>query len=491
MQGVSNYYSALVVKDRPYMSNWMDDTNHLRTFLGDIQPQKMDNMINTLFTSRQDMSTAFLSDLESKAATTMMLTGTSDAWSWKFKKPMVPAQTVENMEIGNATPGVNKGAFKLKLDRDWFTYGDVISPDRFSGKAVRVVPDGIYPESGGVVYIVQLVTDSKTDFFPAMYLDEGVQYEYLYSIYGEYNDQGTKVIHGGEIELVNALAGELRTETAITDWADALTITVSSVIVSDKGEPLEVKDSRWFKRSEMAAWSKHRRQKENYLVFGAPGSNLQGPSAYDVKSGMGMWHMMHLGNVEYYNTLTMTRLEESIGAMYYGRVPMEQRSVVLYTGEAGFILFSRAVELKLNGLGGLIPLDKFITGSGMSMGFGYQFRSYQMPNGGTITLKHMKLLDSYTTKHERGAGRFSKMSATFIGLDMSHDASENVKIVKRSTRPDDYWGYVAGTASPYGPVKGGLTSNKRAGYEMWIQSRIGLHIEDITKTFMLKPTFEF
>lgn len=487
----SNYYSGLVIKERPYMSNWMDDTNHLRQFLANIEPQKMDNLINTLFTNRSDMSTPFLSDLEKKPASTMLLTGTSDSWSWKFSKPLVSPQSMENLEVGNNTPGINKQVFKIKLDRDWFTYGDVISPDRYSGHMVRVIPDGIYPEDGGYVYTVQYVSDNKTSFFPIMYLEEGTQYEFVYSMYGELNDQGTKVIHGGELEMMNSLGGELRTETAITDWADALTMTVSSVIIDDRGKPVEVKDSRWFKRSEMACWHKHRRQKENYLVWGAQGTNLMGTSGYDVKSSMGLWPMLHLGNVQYYNNLTMERLNESIGEMYYGRVPMNQRNVVLYTGEAGFLLFSKAVELKLNGLGGLIPLDKFIDGSGMNMGFGYQFVSYKMPNGGIITLKHMKMLDSYTTKHERGNGRFSRLSSTFIGLDMSNDATENIKIVKRATRADDYWGYVAGTCTPYGPLKGGMGSHKRAGYEMWIQSRIGLHIQDVTKTFLLKPTFDF
>lgn len=488
---VKTHYSGLVVKERPYMSNWMDDTNHLRQFLADVEPQKMDNLINQLFTHRSDLSTPFLSDLEKKSTSTMLLTGPSDSWSWKFKKPMLPAQTVENLESGNATPGINKEVFKLKLDRDWFTYGDVISPDRFSGYMLRVIPDGIYPESGGFVYLVQLISDSESSYLPAQYLEEGTEYEFVYSIYGELNDQGTKVIHAGDMELMNSLGGELRTETAITDWADALTMTVSSVIIDDRGQPVEVKDTRWFKRAEMAAWAKHRLQKENYLVWGAQGSNLIGTSGYDVKSSMGLWPMLHLGNVEYYNTLTMQRLEEAIGAMYYQRVPMNKRNVVLYTGELGFILFSKAVELKMNGLGGLIPLDKFIDGSGMDMGFGYQFQRYRMVNGGVITLKHMKLLDSQTTKHERGAGKYSKLSGCFIGLDMSQDSTENIKIVKRATRADDYWGYVQGTTGPYGPLKGGLSAHKRAGYEMWISSRIGLHIEDITKTFLLKPTFEF
>ena len=486
----SNYYNRLVVRDRPYMSNWMTDTNHLRSFLGEIEPQQVDNIMNNLFMQRQDRATPLLSDLE-KPATTMLLTGTSDSWTWDFEKPLVPAEVVENKEVGNATPGINKQPFKIKLDRDWFTYGDVISPDRFSGKMVRVVNDGVYQEGGAWVYTVELVTDNAADYFPPEYLEVGIQYEYVYSIYGELNDQGTKVVHAGKLKMMNSLGGELRTEDAITDWADALTVTVSSVTVDKNGKPVKVNDSRWFKRSELAVWEKHRRQKENYLMFGAAGSNLSSSSAYDVTSSMGLWPMMHLGNVEYYNNLTMRRLESSIGDMYYGRVPMDQRNVTLYTGEAGFLLFSRAVEMKLNGLGGLIPLDKFVTGSGMNMGMGYQFISYRMINGGTITLKHMKSLDTFGTKSERGKGKYSKLSACFIGMDMSNDGRENVKIVKRSTRPDDYWGYVPGTCSPMGPSKGAMSSSKKAGYEMWVQSRLGLHVEDVTKMFLLKPTFEF
>jgi hypothetical protein len=127
----------------------------------------------------------------------------------------------------------------------------------------------------------------------------------------------------------------------------------------------------------------------------------------------------------------------------------------------------------------------------MNMGFGYQFKSYIMPNGGTLTLKHLGLLDQWATKSERGTGRYSKMSATFLGLDMSPDQYENIKVVKRATRADDYWGYVPGTASPMGPMKGGMSASKKAGYEMWVYSRLGLHIHDVTKTFILKPTFEF
>lgn len=491
MSSISQYYNKLVVQETPYSSEWMMDTNHLRQYLGDVQPQQMDTYINSLFMNRKDYSAPFMSALEMKASTTMLLTGTSDTWSWDFDKPIIPAEVVENLEVGNNTPGQGKEPFKIKLDRDWFTYGDVITADRFSGKQIRVIPDGIQRVSDGWIYTVQLVTDDALDYYPAVFLERGQQYRKLYSIYGEFNDQGTKVLHAGKLKMMNGLAGEIRTDFSITDWADALTLTVSNVSFDKNGKPVKVNDARWFKRAEMAAWAQHRRMKEDYLVFGNAGSNLQSPSGYDVTTSMGLWQMLHLGNLNYYSNLTLKKLTESIGDMLYGRTSVEQRNVELYTGEAGMLLFSDAVQRGLWGLGGLIPLEKFIDGRGMNMSFGYQFKAYTMPNGGTITLKHLKTLDSHDTKAERGSGRFSRLSSTFIGLDMSPDATDNIKVVKRNTRQDDYWGYIPGTAGPYGPIKGGISASKKAGYDMWIYSRLGLHIEDITKTFILKPTFDY
>lgn len=490
MQSISKYYNRMVVQETPYMSEWMADTNHLRQYLGEIQPQQMDSYMNALFMNRKDYSTPFLAALEAKASKTKLLTGESDSWSWNFEKPLIPAETVLNLEVGNATPGLGKEPFRMRFDRDWYTYGDVITADRFSGKQVRVVPDGIQRASDGWDYTVQLVTDSETDYYPAAFLDRGTQYRKLYSIYGEFNDQGTKVLHGGKLKMMNGLTGEIRTDYSVTDWADALTLTVSSVQFDRNGMPIKVNDSRWFKRAETAAWAQHRRMKEDYIVWGQGGSNLQSPSGYDVSTSMGLWEMLHLGNLNYYSDLSLRKLTESIGDMLYGRTSMEERSVELYTGEAGMILFSEAVERKLFGLGGLLPLDKFVDGAGMNMSFGYQFKAYTMPNGGQITLKHMKTLDSSDTKSERGTGRYGRLSATFIGLDMSPDSVNNISIVKRDTRQDDYWGYIPGTAGPYGPVKGGISGSKKAGYDVWMYSRLGLDIVDITKTFILKPTFD-
>jgi hypothetical protein len=485
------YYTKLVVQETPYMADHMTDTNHLRNYLANVEPQKVDGYINTLFTNRKENTTPFLTMLEKKASSTMLLDGMSDSWQWEMEKPVVPMQVVENLESGNATPGINKQPFRIKLDRDWAAEGDVMTADAYSGKQVRVIDGGKQRASDGWIYTVQLVTNDATAYFPAQYLAEGQQWKRLYFIGGEYNDKGSNVVHAGKMKLMNSLGGEIRTDYGITDWADALTVQVSTVTFDQAGNPVKVNDSRWFKRAEFAAWAWHRRMKENYIVFAVDGSNLSPASAYDVRTSMGIWQMMHLGNVNYYSDLSTKLLNETIGDMFYNRVPAKQRNVKLMTGEAGFLLFSEAVKRDVNGLGGLIPLDKFVSGSGMNMGLGYQFISYTMPNGGIITLEHLPALDQFDTKSERGNGKYGRMSATFLGLDMSPDGTDNIKIVKRKTRQDDYWGYVPGTASPFGPIKGGISATKKAGYDMWINSRIGVHMEDVTKSFMLKPTFEF
>jgi hypothetical protein len=485
------YYQKMVVQETPYMSQHMTDTNHLRNYLANVEPQKVDGYINTLFTNRKDNVTPFLTLLESKAKSTLLLDGMSDSWSWEMEKPTVPAQVVENLESGNATPGINKQPFRIKLDREWFAEGDVITANAYTGKHVRVIDNGIQRSSDGWIYTVQLLTDDATDYFPQEFMAEGQQFKKLYFMGGEYNDKGSKVVHAGKMKLMNSLGGEIRTELGITDWADALTVQVSTVTFDSNGRPVKVNDSRWFKRDEFAAWAQHRRMKENYLVFGTLGTNLSPASAYAVNSSMGLWQMLHLGNVNYYSDLSTKTLTESIGDMFYGRVPASQRNVELMTGEAGFLLFHEAIKRDVNGLGGLMPLDKFVDGRGMNMKLGYQFKAYEMPNGGTITLKHLKALDDFDTKSERGNGKYGRMSATFLGLDMSPDGTDNIKIVKRNTRQDDYWGYLPGTASPFGPIKGGISVTKKAGYDMWINSRIGIHMQDVTKSFILKPTFEF
>jgi hypothetical protein len=163
MYGPSQYYQRMVVQETPYMSNYMTDSNHLRQYLSaDIQPQMIDRMVNKLFIQRQSNATPLLTALESRSETTMLLTGESDSWQWEMDRQVVPAEVVANLESGNNTPGLNKEPFRIVVDRPWFSDGEVIACDAFSGKQVRIVDNGINITPGGVILTVQLVTDRRS-----------------------------------------------------------------------------------------------------------------------------------------------------------------------------------------------------------------------------------------------------------------------------------------------------------------------------------------
>jgi hypothetical protein len=64
----------------------------------------------------------------------------------------------------------------------------------------------------------------------------------------------------------------------------------------------------------------------------------------------------------------------------------------------------------------------------------------------------------------------------------------NIMLLKRK---DTFrWGYLAGTHTPTGPVKGGAVSILKAGYDVFCEGSAGLWIKDVTRCgISLKVTY--
>lgn len=77
---------------------------------------------------------------------------------------------------------------------------------------------------------------------------------------------------------------------------------------------------------------------------------------------------------------------------------------------------------------------------------------------------------------------------TFMDFGMS-GASNNIQMLKVK---DTYrWGYVAGTHTPTGPVKGGQAGALKAGYDMFTEGTAGIMITDVTRCGELVYDFEY
>jgi len=469
-----NVSNKLVVSEGKRLSG-MVDTNHLQMFLQE-SPEKFNKVLTMAFASRNIQSNPLLELTEGRGKV-RFLEGNTDFWTWDQQITPRPAVVVENVE-SSTTPGIDKTSFKIKLDQDWFSQGETITTDKelLIRVSQLVAP---YKESNGWVYTVDLLTDNANDFYPTSYLQPGTEYVRMFGVYGEEASQATQLNFEGNIKLMNSLPDMIRKQHTVTGYVEDRVLTVSSAIVDPKtNQVVELSDSKWISRAEVKFWKEVNEEKENSLFYSRGSSHIRGESGYAVRTSYGFKQQLDWGHVESYNTFSEKLLREFLMDVFFGRVSSKNRNVVLLTGEYGFMLFDDAFKRATNGF--FMNSDKFVTGSGMDMGYGFQFTKYYTINGGTITLKHLPSLDTRITNTMRSKKTgYPKESATFYILDLSGEAADNLWMVKQ--RDSLHYGYIIGTRAPW-PLKGGQISNAKDGYTMIARDRIGLHIEDVSMT---------
>lgn len=474
--------SKLIVSEGQYFSG-LADTNHITRYLNDNSPEVFSKVMVNVFMNRRIMANPMLEMTEGRNKV-RYLDGTSDYWTWDISlSGFNPLVVVENLENTNTNVGIDGQPFKLKLDKDWFTHGDVISPDK-RNIAFRIGDEAIVKESDGYIYTCYLVTDAvDTDFVPQKYFAVGVEYIRLYSMYGERASQFSKVNFTPMAKLMDYLPDQIRLEHEVTGYADKRVLKVATATYDESGNRVAVTDARWFKRAEIEFWKEYYKQVDYSLMWGRKSNHLKGEGGYNIRTPHGLWQKLDLGNVYPYSKFSIKLLEDFLLSIFFGRVEGKNRHVVLGTGEWGMQLFDRAIREEVGKFGLFLNSDKMIDGSRMDMGYGGQFTRFYPINGGVVELKYMPSLDVDATNMEKGYGLFPKTSATFIILDLSGDNMDNVQVVKQNGQ--EAFGYIEGTSSPFGPVQGKAVASPRDGYSMWAQTRCGIHVNDLSRTAKL------
>jgi len=80
---------------------------------------------------------------------------------------------VELLDPENITKGINGSKFRIKLDDPTFSYGDVITYDKYHGAEMYVTIDPIIDTGDGFVYTVQLVNNPDHKFIDNKYIQDG------------------------------------------------------------------------------------------------------------------------------------------------------------------------------------------------------------------------------------------------------------------------------------------------------------------------------
>jgi len=70
---------------------------------------------------------------------------------------------------------------------------------------------------------------------------------------------------------------------------------------------------------------------------------------------------------------------------------------------------------------------------------------------------------------------------------------DNIREVRRAGTPNMQWGYIDGRRSHLGAMKsqGFTASNKFPGYEIWMEDRSDVFVEDMSRTVLIEEIPQF
>lgn len=408
----------------------------------------------------------------------------SDTHEWKLMGASIrPLVVIENMDSTNTMKGAGQSEFKLKLDEDWYSPGDVISPG--NPNILCRIQHEAYREGNGWVYTLRLVNDKSEKFVPAEYFKPNTPWSKLYSSYGEADIQDGSTIFSTPLILRTTL-GKIRKKYAITDYSMNMVLAVK--LRDQQGNTYD----NWMRYAEAQYWQQWEREKETALWYSRYADSIKSATAYNVSTFPGVHEQIEGGLTYTYSTFNAQMIEEFMMDCFFGRVkPGEGRKIKAYTGEYGMRAFHKAMAKELGQpFGGSFTVigNNFSQVEKVSSEFhsnayslGYQFVQYRMPNGGILELVHNPIYDDPYINSQRDpitGVPYESMRFTFLDFEDANGGN-NIELLERK---DGFkYGYVNGLVGPTGPANGGNISHSGEFYSMHASKIFGVKVIDPTR----------
>ncbi len=403
------------------------------------------------------------------------------------------ARVVELLDDSNTTPGLNNTTFRAKLDLGYFSEPDVLfSEDNEYPLAVQ--GEGI-PDGTGFIYTFKIQGDDPSAFLDPANLQPGKQFNKVWtSVASEANDKfGTQQYTASF--MLESQVSAFAEKFSVTDkaWREEGRLAVEFMYKDANGN--DVKASRFLPMAEAKMWNNLYMGMEAQLTYGKK-QTQPGPGKYSIKTGPGLRQQLKDSWVEYYNgPLTVNFLQDYLLDIFFSREDETNRKVTLMTGTLGSQNFHYAVQAVANGY---LTVDTNWVNKIASpvetphLAYGAQFTRYRGPEGVVIDLIKNPLYDS-TMFCKRMHPLYPNKpidSARMTILDFGTAGGEN-NIQMLRVKDTFRWGYVAGTHTPTGPVKGGQAGALKAGYDMFTEGTAGMFIKDITRCGEIIYDFEY
>lgn len=490
----------------------LTDSNHLES-LHDHAPSDYDKKVISIYTQSSLYSNDFL-DMINKS-TPYYLDGLSDTWKWDIEKPFqfpkiidIPQSTVSQFP----TVGIDGMSFEIVLDTIIAKNSIISVGHKMYGQNFYITEDPTQYGRGWLHRCTLVTSAPLTDFVNIALLQQGIDVDVIDVSIGEFDESlgGLRKL-ADKITMFETLGAGYGVEHKITAWAD------DKMLKDEKGQPKDIliymnsrrnetpmtrNDIKWEPFIEFMLRKEMMELKVKRMIWSKPGIVRSGGAKQELKKiSAGIYYRMrNSGNYVPYNRgeFSANLLRSVFGDLFYRRVDVADRKVVMYTNEAGYDVFQQAIKEDAFDSGLTFTVgdnDKFIQGQGQALVYNFAFNSMVTRETGAVKLVHLKELDLPQTNLEFGQNK--KSTPVFMVFDVSptSDGSliNNIREVRRAGTPSMQWGYIDGRRSHKGSFasQGFTASNKFPGYEMWMEDRSDVFIEDMSRTVLIEEIPQF
>jgi hypothetical protein len=436
--------------------------------------------------------------------------------------------------------GLDGARFIIKLSEP-YANGDVISTDLRNSPSLVVTEEEVVYEQDGWLHTVEVASQNrKNTYYSKKWLKPGSQFIKIDHAIDEYSSQGSSVTSQrlGWLELeANLGSGERKVEHWITLQGAIMALAADDKLKSKvsgnydlntlgsilafynrdfKGKNVPGSGS-WLATIDAMVLAELMNMQEMSFMWGK-GGEVRVSGRKTVKLGLGIYEQLRTGNRYTYSRgkLNLDLIDSAIANLYRGTgIPIEDRRTTIDVGSGFMNEISKLIKLEATTKNiGVVNTDQLGIISGkdpMNLAFGFRFTSFRFPNGGLVDFRLNQALDTeYGLRNtDRLYGEYPDYSYSALILDVTSakatnsakkfekndirnatdwNKDSNFYLVKPRAASEDYWGYIAGSVSPYGlsKTKGQLHASNRPGYGMFAYNFGNVWVKDPSRTLLIE-----
>lgn len=405
-------------------------------------------------------------------------------------------------------PGAGGMPVKLFLDVDWYKQHDVLAPVRNKRCQLVIQSEAAVPIDGGYQYDAVLLDDDDAAFVPGEYMTAG-EYWIKMGALTSWEKAGT----AGSLQFGDGFS-YIEFEVPLTTMMWNFEIegeahrqygNLSLTRCDNEGRPIP-EGTRITNYIEARANAQIEQEKELFLTYGTKTEHLiDKNTGKQITTGPGLFEFLEEGNVIPYSpeVQNIDFIVDQIEAMWFDRVPTQNRELLLFTGQAGLRLFSDWVAQKFGDTAATYSYDFVLQrrvpfdSKGGRRGFSFaspQFVEYHLPTFGVIKVAHWKILDNTRINGVYYPGSFYPVSSyEFIAFNIGF-GEPNVKFLSRVDNKIST--YIPGLWSPFGATGQDNPVFKSPAYMeeayKWIHKEtFGMVLLDPSCTMWFKPNVSY